>query len=107
MCDYALGDFLCLGLGSSQPVLAPGYENARPILGGGMQSESVRELKILQEENTSLKKRVAELSLDKVILQDIATKSRAVRVEARSSRLHHRPLRIEAGAGLPADQASA
>lgn len=41
---------------------------------GGMQSEGVRELKILQEENTRLKKLVAELSLDKVILQDIATK---------------------------------
>jgi putative transposase len=41
---------------------------------GGMQSEGVRELKILQEENTRLKKLVAELSLDKVILQDVASK---------------------------------
>jgi putative transposase len=41
---------------------------------GGMQSDGVRELKILQEENTRLKKLVAELSLDKVILQDVASK---------------------------------
>ncbi len=40
----------------------------------GMQIEGVRELKILQEENGRLKKLVAELSLDKAILQDVATK---------------------------------
>lgn len=41
---------------------------------GGMQSEGVRELKILQDENARLKKLVAELSLDKAILQDVASK---------------------------------
>ena len=40
----------------------------------GMQSDQVRELKQLQEENARLKKLVAELSLDKAILQDISTK---------------------------------
>jgi len=40
----------------------------------GMQSDQVRELKQLQEENGRLKKLVAELSLDKVLLQDVATK---------------------------------
>jgi putative transposase len=40
----------------------------------GMQVEGVRELKILQEENVRLKKLVAELSLDKAILQDVASK---------------------------------
>jgi len=40
----------------------------------GMQSDQVRELKQLQDENARLKKLVAELSLDKVILQDIASK---------------------------------
>lgn len=40
---------------------------------GGLQSQEVRELKILGEENDRLKL-VAELRLDKVILQDIATK---------------------------------
>ncbi len=40
----------------------------------GMQSDQVRELKQLQDENTRLKKLVAELSLDKAILQDINSK---------------------------------
>lgn len=40
----------------------------------GMQSDQVRELKQLQEENGRLKKLVAKLSLDTAILQDVATK---------------------------------
>ena len=40
----------------------------------GMQSDQVRELKQLQEENGRLKKLVAELSLDRAILQDVASK---------------------------------
>ena len=36
----------------------------------GMQSDQVRELKQLQEENGRLKKLVAELSLDKAILKE-------------------------------------
>jgi putative transposase len=40
----------------------------------GMESDSVRELKQLQDENTRLKKLVAELSLDKAMLQDINSK---------------------------------
>ncbi len=39
----------------------------------GMQSDQVRELKQLQDENARLKKLVAELSLDKAILQDVVT----------------------------------
>jgi putative transposase len=46
---------------------------------GGMQSECVRELKIRQDENSQLKKLVAELSLDNAILQDAASKSGAAR----------------------------
>jgi len=41
---------------------------------GGLESDQVRELKQLQDENTRLKKLVADLSLDKVILQDINAK---------------------------------
>jgi putative transposase len=41
----------------------------------GLQSDQVRELKVLQDENGRLKKLVAELSLDKAILQDVATKN--------------------------------
>jgi putative transposase len=40
----------------------------------GLQSDQVRELKQLQEENVRLKKLVADLSLDKAILQDINAK---------------------------------
>jgi len=39
-----------------------------------LESSQVRELKQLQDENARLKKLVAELSLDKVILQEIAIK---------------------------------
>lgn len=41
---------------------------------GGLQSDQVRELKLLKEENARLKKLVAELGLDKAILQDINSK---------------------------------
>jgi len=40
----------------------------------GLQSAQVREFKQLQDENARLKKVVAELTLDKVILQDIVQK---------------------------------
>jgi putative transposase len=40
----------------------------------GLQSDQVRELKQLQDENARLKKLVAELSLDKAILRDINSK---------------------------------
>lgn len=40
----------------------------------GLQTDQARELKHLQEENARLKKLVAELSLDKAILQDINAK---------------------------------
>jgi putative transposase len=41
----------------------------------GLQADQVRELKQLQDENARLKKLVAELSLDKAILQDVASKN--------------------------------
>jgi putative transposase len=41
----------------------------------GLQSDQVRELKQLQDENARSKKLVAGLSLDKAILQDVATKN--------------------------------
>ena len=41
---------------------------------GGLQSDQVRELKQLQDENARLKRLVADLSLDKVIVQDINSK---------------------------------
>ena len=58
----------------------------------GLQSDQVRELKQLQDENVRLKKLVAELSLDKAILQDINAKSGQASAEASYSGIHHGPL---------------
>ena len=41
---------------------------------GGLEAAEVRELKQLREENARLKRLVADLSLDKVMLQEIASK---------------------------------
>jgi len=41
---------------------------------GGLESEQVRELKQVVEENARLKKLVAELRLDKAVLQDVLSK---------------------------------
>ena len=41
---------------------------------GGLESEQVRELKQVVEENARLKRLVAELSLDKPVLQDVLSK---------------------------------
>ena len=40
----------------------------------GMESVQIRELKQLYEENARLKKLVADLSLDKAVLQDVLSK---------------------------------
>ena len=40
----------------------------------GLESDQVRELKQVVEENTRLQKLVAELSLDKAVLQDVLSK---------------------------------
>lgn len=58
----------------------------------GLESDQVRELKQLQDENARLKKLVAELSLDRAILQDVASKSGSARAEARRSEVHRQPL---------------
>lgn len=41
---------------------------------GGMEASEARELKQLRDENTKLKRLVADLSLDKVMLQDVLAK---------------------------------
>ena len=41
---------------------------------GGLEASEVRELKQLREENAKLKRLVADLSLDKGMLQDLASK---------------------------------
>ena len=42
---------------------------------GGMLPSDMKKLKQLEEENTKLKKLVAHLSLDKVMLQDVLSKN--------------------------------
>jgi len=41
---------------------------------GGLEPSQARELRQLREENAKLKRIVADLSLDKVMLQDVASK---------------------------------
>lgn len=41
---------------------------------GGLESDQVRELKQVVEENARLKRLVAELSLDKAVLRDVLSK---------------------------------
>ena len=73
---------------------------------GGLQPDQVRELKQWQEENATLKKLVAELSLDKAILQDVARqRSGAARVEARSGGVHDEPSPRQRASGLPTGRA--
>ena len=50
---------------------------------GSLQPDQARELSQLQQENARLKKLVADLSLDKAILQDIAKEIGATRAEGR------------------------
>ena len=42
---------------------------------GGMEVSDARRLKALEEENTKLKKLVADLSLDRAMLQDVLAKN--------------------------------
>jgi putative transposase len=68
---------------------------------GGMEPSEARELKQLRDENTKLKRLVADLSLDKVMLQDVVQKSGEAGPEARSGALPNRPLRGHYAPGLP------
>lgn len=49
---------------------------------GGMLPSEARELKQLRDENTKLKRLVADLSLDKVMLQDVVQKNGEARQAA-------------------------
>ena len=59
---------------------------------GGLQPREARELKQLREENAKLKRLVADLSLDTVMLQDIVQNSSQARRAARGRALPDRPL---------------
>lgn len=66
--SLAIAD-LCRKLGIAEATF---YRWKKPY--GGLEPDEVRELKQLREENAKLKRLLADLSLDKVMLQDIAPK---------------------------------
>jgi putative transposase len=66
----------------------------------GLEIDQVRELKQLQEENARLKRLVAELSLDKTMLQDVLRKSSEARAAPSASGSPERPPPGERAAGL-------
>ena len=59
---------------------------------GSMPPSEARELKQLRDENTKLKRLVADLSLDKVMLQDVIQKSPKARQAARGRAVLDGPL---------------
>jgi len=59
---------------------------------GGLGPSELRKLRMLEEETRRLKKLVADLSLDKAMLQEVIEKNYEGRSEAASHRLHARQL---------------
>ena len=67
---------------------------------GGLGPSELRKLRLLEEETRRLKKLVADLSLDKAMLQEVIEKNFEGRSEAPSHRLHARQLSGERTASL-------
>ena len=67
----------------------------------GLESEQVRQFKHLQEENAKLKRLVADLSLDKVMLQNVLTKNGEALAAANRRELSRDSLSDQRTAGLP------
>ena len=67
---------------------------------GGLGPSELRKLRLLEDETRRLKKRVADLSLDKAMLQEVIEKNFEGRSEAPSHRLHARQLSGERTASL-------
>lgn len=72
---------------------------------GGMGVTELRRLKQLEEENQRLKRLVADLSLDKEMLQEVIKKSSETGPEAGSGNLAAGGLPYRAAAWLPSDDA--
>ncbi len=66
----------------------------------GMLPSEARELKQLRDENLKLKRLVADLSLDKVMLQDVVQKNSKARQTARSHALSDGPIRRQHAPGV-------
>lgn len=67
---------------------------------GGLGPSELRRLRQLEEENLKLKRLVAELSLDKAMLQEVVAKSREAWSAARGCPMAAGPLSGERAAGL-------
>ena len=63
-----------LRIGAGERVLDIGHAELLISVYGGMLPSEARELKQLRDENTRLKRVVADLTLDKVMLQDVVQK---------------------------------
>lgn len=67
-------------MGCRAPSFVAGWESRRNTfyrwkrVYGGLQPSEARRLKQLEDENTKLKRLVAELTLDKTMLQDVVRK---------------------------------
>src|SRR5215471_10288251 len=67
----------------------------------GLEVDQVRQLKQLQEENVRLKRVVADLTLDKVMLQDVLSKNCEALAAPAGGRAPMRRIRRESATGLP------
>jgi putative transposase len=68
---------------------------------GGLGPSELRKLRLLEEETRRLKKLVADLSLDKAMLQEVIEKNYEGRSEAASHRLHEGKLSGQRTSSLP------
>jgi hypothetical protein len=69
-----------------------------------MPPSEAREMKQLRDENTKLKRLVADLSLDKVMLQDVVQKNSEARQATRSRAVLDGPVRGQHASGLSCGQ---
>ena len=67
----------------------------------GLETDQARQMKQLQEENSRLKQLVADLSLDKTMLQDVLEKSSEALAAPSAGRSSTRPVSGERAACLP------
>lgn len=72
---------------------------------GGMGVTELRRLRQLEEENHRLKRLVADLSLDKEMLQDVIRKSSEAGAETRGGRIPAGGVPHRGSQGMPADDA--
>lgn len=71
---------------------------------GGLGTREIRELRQLREENAKLKSIVADLSLDRKMLQEIIAKNCKAGASARARRLSDRDLRYRRSPSVRRDQ---